>query len=58
MLLSLIMSLHRCFALFSGPISDKIGRRNVIRALTGGLFIVSGITQLLLQFVSMTVDAK
>jgi MFS family permease len=52
------MSLYRCSALFSGLISDKIGRKNVIRALTGGLFVIGALTQLLLQFVNMSVDAK
>ncbi|CAF1335151.1 unnamed protein product, partial [Rotaria sordida] len=56
--LSTVYQIGACSTLLTGPISDKIGRRNVIQALTIGVFVFSSLTQLFLQFINMSIDAK
>lgn len=48
----------RCFVLITGSISDRIGRRRMIQLLTVGLFILTLVTQLLMQFVDMNFETK
>ncbi|CAF1578986.1 unnamed protein product [Rotaria magnacalcarata] len=44
--------------LITGPTSDRIGRRRILQVLSLGLYIVTALTQVLLQFVSMSVNTK
>ncbi len=52
------MSLYRFTVLATGPISDRIGRRRILQTLSLGLYVISGITQALLQFVHMSANTK
>ncbi|CAF1095837.1 unnamed protein product [Adineta steineri] len=44
--------------LITGPACDRIGRRKLLIGLSLGLYVVTGITQTLLQFVRMGVNTK
>ncbi|CAF1217841.1 unnamed protein product [Rotaria sordida] len=56
--LSTALQLGTCTALISGLIGDKIGRKRIIQILTILQVIPIVLTQLLLQFVSMSLDSK
>lgn len=48
----------RFTVLVTGPLSDRIGRKRLLQILSLTLYIVSAITQLILQFVSMNANTK
>ena len=48
----------RFTVLVTGPLSDRIGRKRLLQILSLILYIVSAITQLFLQFVSMSANTK
>ncbi|CAF2085853.1 unnamed protein product [Rotaria magnacalcarata] len=56
--LSTVYQIGPCFAIISGIVSDKIGRRKVIQVLTIAIFIIPVIIQLLLQVVPMSMNMK
>ncbi|UJR16966.1 hypothetical protein I4U23_003864 [Adineta vaga] len=56
--MSTIYEIGTFTVLITGPISDKIGRRRILQVLSLGLYIVTAITQVLLQFVNMSVNMK
>ncbi|CAF2388270.1 unnamed protein product [Rotaria sp. Silwood2] len=56
--LSTVYQIGTFTVLVTGPISDRIGRRKILQVLSFGLYLITGITQVLLQFVKMDVSTK
>ncbi|CAF0799088.1 unnamed protein product [Adineta ricciae] len=56
--ISTVYELGTFTVLITGPISDRVGRRKMLQILSLGMYIVTAITQLLLQFVSMSANLK
>jgi MFS family permease len=58
MIMQLSALFQRISILIVGPLGDRIGRKRVIQVLIIGIFVITSFTQLLLQFVRMSVNAK
>ena len=49
---------HRFSVLIAGPMADRIGRKKVIQIATIAVVVIGIVSQALLQFVRMSVNAQ